>query len=97
MAQQHRLGEFVGGMQQKPNTLVRRRGTVASLPRRHMGSVVGPAGKAEDASDASSTSPNIPYVSDLGLCNFAWTFVILDSVPYGFDVKPAKLVNRFKT
>jgi hypothetical protein len=62
-----------------------------------MGSVVGPAGQAEDASDASSTSPNVLYVSDLGLCVFALAFVILDSVPYGFDVKPAKLVNWFKT
>jgi hypothetical protein len=61
-----------------------------------MGSVVGPAGKAEDASDASSTSPNIPYVSDLGLCIFALALVILDSVPYEFDVKPAKLVNNLK-
>src|SRR5271169_2402239 len=41
----------------KPNTLARRRDTVASLPRRHTWSVAGPAGKAEDASDASPTSP----------------------------------------
>jgi L,D-peptidoglycan transpeptidase YkuD (ErfK/YbiS/YcfS/YnhG family) len=71
MAQQRRLGEFVGGMRQKPNTLVRTRDAVASLPRRHMRSVIGPAGMAEDASDASSTSPMSPYVSDLRLCTFA--------------------------
>jgi hypothetical protein len=41
--------------------------------------------------------PDVPYVFDLVLCAFAWAFVILDSVPYGFDVKHAKLTGRFKT
>jgi hypothetical protein len=41
--------------------------------------------------------PQRSYVSDLGLCTFALTLVILDSIPYEFDVKHAKLVNSFKT